>query len=91
MKIMIRTYVVDGDSVEITYTYDESRNRYFGEFPDFEVSPRYTSEGRPWVNVLSTGCEFAEGEYDDCGSCRHILRQRPKDLIGVCQCDSLKR
>lgn len=81
---MVRTYRVDDDILDVTYRFDAGCNKYFGEYPDFETAPRRTPNGRPWVNVTAEGCPYAEGEYRDCGSCRYILKEKPKDLIGVC-------
>lgn len=81
---IVRAYRIDDDRLEVIYRFDAAYNKYFGEYPDFESAPRRTPNGRPWVNVTTVGCPYAEGEYKDCGSCRHIRKEKPKDLIGVC-------
>ncbi len=86
----IRTYYIDGDTVEVLFTYDEESQRYIGSYPDFEQEPRYTPNGRPWVNVTHTGCPYADQEYDDCGSCDYIEKENSSDLIGVCMNDQRK-
>lgn len=79
-----RMYQIDGDCLEVLYYYDEESGYYFGEYPDFEESPRYTPSGRKWVNVTTVGCPHADEKYDDCGSCQYMRRELPMDLIGVC-------
>lgn len=86
-----RIYHVDGDFLEVVFYYDEESDQYFGEYPDFEGLPRYTPNGRPWVNVTIVGCPHAEKDYDDCGSCRYMRREQPMDLIGVCENDNYRR
>ena len=79
-----KLFRVDGDVLAVTYHYDEETALYFGRFPAFEEEPRYTPHGRPWKNAVSTGCPYAAGEYDDCGSCPHLIRAEARDIIGVC-------
>lgn len=86
-----RIYHVDGDYLEVVYYYDEEVGQYFGEYPDFEETPRYTPNGRPWVNVTIVGCPHADKDYDDCGSCQCMRREQPMDLIGVCMNDIYQR
>ena len=82
-KVKTRCYRLDSDTVEVKFHLDETVNQYFGDYPDFEENPRYTPGGRPWVNATG-GCEHAEEDFDDCGSCRYYLKENPGDLIGIC-------
>lgn len=88
--IKVRTFRLDGDICEVTYYYDSSLNRYFGDYPDFSEQPRYTVNGRPWMTAMQDGCMHGEersGEKNgspDCGSCRYFLSEQSGDLIGIC-------
>ena len=86
-----RIYQIDGDFLEVLFEYDEESGQYFGDYPDFEETPRYTPSGRPWVNVTIEGCPHADQEYDDCGSCQYMRREHPMDLIGVCDHNHYRR
>lgn len=86
-----RIFQIDGDFLEVLFYYDEGSGHYFGEYPDFEETPRYTPNGRKWVNVTIVGCPYAEEDFDDCGSCRYMKREHPTDLIGVCGNDCMKK
>ena len=79
-----RLYSLDGDSLEISFAYDKDLDKYFGNYPDFEETPRYTPNGKPWVNATFDGCIFADQRYGDCGSCEHYITETPGDLIGIC-------
>lgn len=70
---------------------EETTGLFLADYPDFEETPRYTPSGRPWRSVVSTGCPYAAGEYDDCGSCPHLMKQNRGDLIGVCCHLSMRR
>lgn len=79
-----RLFCIDGDVVEVVFTYDASTDCYFGDYPDFKLCPRVTPRGRRWVNVTAEDCPFADADYCDCGSCEHFRCECPGDLIGVC-------
>lgn len=89
-QIMTKTFCLDGDRCEVIFVYDAQCERHFGEYPDFEESPRYTVGGHPWVTAMQEGCihginKYAEGQCCmDCGSCQYFLREREQDLIGIC-------
>lgn len=84
IKVKKRAFRADGDSLEVIFNYDKELDKYFGDYPDFETSPRFTPNGRPWVNATTVGCPYAEEEFDDCGSCRYFLKEHTTDLIGIC-------
>lgn len=92
-----RIFYFDGDVCEVKFYYDESCGKYFGDYPDFEESPRYTAGGRPWTSAMQDGCEHGENKYcrhtdcSDCGSCKFFLQERPGDLIGICDHESKRR
>lgn len=86
-----RTYCIDGDTMCITFTYDEACGVWLGDYPYFEEEPRLTPSGRQWKNVMHDSCPHAEGTHGDCGTCPHLVRQDPGDLIGVCFHEALKQ
>ncbi len=79
-----RTFVIDGDRLEVEFVYDEKSRVWIGDYPYFEDEPRRTPGGRWWRNVTHDSCPHAAGVYGDCGTCPHLVRQAPGDLIGVC-------
>ena len=83
--IKMRTFRLFGDEICVTFTYSQEYGIYLGEYPDFSETPRYTSCGRPWVNVLKEDCPYANEDYADCGSCRYFCVEKSGDLIGVCE------
>lgn len=88
-KIKTRLYRLDGDTVEVPFSYDKTLDRYFGDYPDFSENPRITPSGKPWVNVTWDGCEFADDEFGDCGSCKYFRSEKLGDLIGICENEKL--
>ncbi len=89
-QALTRTFCLDGDSCQVVFLYDETCGKHFGEYPDFEETPRYTSRGRPWVTAMQEGCvhsinKYAEGQRCmDCGSCQYFIQEQEHDLIGIC-------
>ena len=90
-KTMKRRFCLYGDSVEVVFTFDDTTNRYFGEYPDFDLSPRSTPCGKQWVNATKDDCEFADSKYNDCGSCQYYKCECDGDLIGVCENEQLRK
>lgn len=86
-----RNFCVDGDTIEVEFRYDAQWKVWLGEYPFFDEEPRYTPSGRPWKNVMHTGCPHAAGNYDDCGTCPHLKKQGANDLVGVCFHDALRQ
>ena len=86
----IRCFCIDGDNLEVVFEFDKESQKFIGTYPDFELNPRLTKSGLPWVNATQDGCEKALNRYDelkecrDCGSCKHYITQIEYDLIGVC-------
>mgnify|MGYP003400796120 CR=1 FL=1 len=80
-----RVYRLDGDTIEVLFVYDENIGGYFGEYPDFDVTPRVTPNGHIWVNVTKEDCTYSDGEFGDCGSCKHFKSEKQGDLIGICE------
>lgn len=91
VKTKKRLYSLYNDAVEVVFSYDESLNRFFGDYPDFDQKPQYTPCGRRWVNATKEDCPFADDDYGDCGSCRHFKCENPGDLIGVCENEHMRK
>ncbi len=86
----IRTFCIDGDSLDVEFKFDKESQKFIGLYPDFEFTPRFTESGFTWVNATQDGCENALSRYSpekvcmDCGSCKHYITEKDFDLIGVC-------
>lgn len=87
----IRTYRIDGDTLEVLFELHETCGVWIGNYPYFEEEPRYTPNGRLWKNVTYDGCPHADPVYKDCGTCPHLNKEQPKDLIGVCFHEEMRR
>lgn len=90
-KAKKRIYHVDDDTLEVCYCYNQELKMFFGNYPDFSEEPRYTPNGRPWVNAMFTDCPHSPKDYGDCGTCKYFLRENPRDLIGVCLHEALRK
>ncbi len=90
-KTITRVFSFDGDSCEVVFQYNPDFGKYFGDYPDFEETPRFTPGGWPWITAMQEGCEYGRGKAGDmrrcfdCGSCIYFRRERPGDLIGICE------
>jgi len=80
----MRVFTLDGDALSVCFRYDAAFDVYLGSYPDFLGEPRYTPNGRPWKSVVEEGCPYADPKYRDCGTCPHLKKEDPGDLIGVC-------
>lgn len=86
-----KSFCFDGDICEVLFIYDPESGKHFGEYPDFEETPRYTPLGKPWVTAMRDGCPHGVSKYTersrclDCGSCIYFKQEHPGDLIGVCE------
>ncbi len=90
-KTQTRKFCMYDDIVEVMFVYDEVFGRYFGEYPDFDTSPRTTPCGRRWVNATKHDCPYADKDYGDCGSCKYYKSENAGDLIGVCDNQQLRK
>lgn len=97
MANIIRSFCFDGDICEVLFRYDPVTGRHFGEYPDFEVTPRHTPLGRPWVTAMRDGCLHGVNKFEersrclDCGSCLYFKQEHPGDLIGVCEHSEMRQ
>ncbi len=95
-KTITRTFCLDGDICDVVFRLDETSGKYLGDYPDFELSPRYTKGGYPWMEAVSDSCEhnesaYSDAQFGDCGSCKHFLREKSGDLIGICTNDKRRK
>lgn len=92
----IRCFCFPDDCLEVVFTYDGECGKYFGDYPDFEETPRLTQSGRPWVNAVQDACRYGVSrsrpteDCMDCGSCIFFQKELPEDLIGVCDNENKK-
>lgn len=89
-KVKLKTFSLDGDTIEVRFRYDADCDVWHGDYPDFIENPRYTPNGRPWVDVTKDDCPHTTSEYGDCGGCEYLHKQDDADLLGVCMNDKLK-
>lgn len=89
-KTKIRTYRLDGDSLEVTFHLDELSGKYLGDYPNFEENPRYTPNGRKWTDTITDDCPYADGKDRTCGACSFLKCQDEKDIIGICMNEKLR-
>ena len=90
-KRKTRTYCIDGDSLDVSFAFHEQSGAWIGDYPYFEEEPRITPSGRRWRNVTFDDCPHAEGSHGDCGTCIHLKKQSPNDLVGVCFHEALRQ
>lgn len=90
MKRKTKTYTIDEGILHATLRFDEQSNLWLEDYIDLENEPRFTPNGRRWRSVLDVGCPYADPKYRDCGTCPHLRKQHPRDLIGVCFHEELR-
>ena len=90
-QIMVQTYHIDGDTLQVSFELDEPSGAWIGDYPFFEEEPRITPAGRPWCNVTHDSCPYAAGTHGDCGTCPHLVKQSENDLVGVCFHEALRQ
>lgn len=89
-KLIVRQFVIDDDICEVVFRFNKEADKYIGDYPDFEHSPRVTKSGLFWVNATQDGCPDGVNKYYshktclDCGSCTFFRTEKAGDLIGVC-------
>ncbi len=90
-NIKTRIYRIDGDELSVVSRYDEVSRLWIEDYVDLESIPRYTPKGRPWKSVTTMGCPYADPMYKDCGTCPWLVKERPSDLVGVCDHENFRR
>ncbi len=93
-----KVYQVGGRVFSVFLKFDKQLGESYPAYPDFEKSPEYTDEGRPFATAEQERCSNAEPATpsdpvpEDCGGCRWFYREAtPFDLIGICMCEALRR
>jgi len=93
-----RVYRVGGRTFPVYLETDGQTGESFPVYPDFEESPEYTGEGRPFATSAQESCPHGKPKGPgkpppgDCGDCGWFLReQTPYDPIGICMCDARRR
>lgn len=88
----------EGREFHLYKVYDEATREYILDYPDFQMQPVYTAEGRPFALSAQEGCPHgrhharADAKPYDCSECAWFsLQAPPNDAIGVCRCDALMR
>lgn len=95
---LYRVYQVGGRVFSVFLKFDKQLGESYPAYPDFEKSPEYTDEGRPFATAEQESCSEAESATPgapvpgDCGGCRWFYRETtPFDLIGICICEACRR
>ena len=90
-------FKVGGRSFHVYAEYDELGETYLA-YPDFEETPEYTDDGRPFATASQESCLYCKPDDagkpapGDCGGCGWFFREAtPFDPIGICMCDALRR
>lgn len=80
-----RTFELDGDKLNVLFVLDEESGIFLGNYPDFDIEPRYTPNGRPWTTSADDDCKYATNKkYKDCSTCDYFVKQQERDVIGIC-------
>ncbi len=96
--LLYRSFLIEGVRFDIHYGYYSEAERNLWPptpvFPDFTVTPMYTSCGMPFVTAEQDVCEhfspkpLVSGE-DWCDDCVHF--KFGEEIIGICQCKARVR
>lgn len=92
---LYKTFTIEGESFEIKYGYETSKEKSRGWqptpiYPDFTETPRFTSKGYPFVTVYQGACEYYEAKNEEinenwCANCTWM--ERNEKYVGVCRCE----
>jgi len=95
--ISFKVYRVGGREFSVHQAHDELNNELYTVYPDFEESPEYTDEGRPFATAGQESCSHCKATATsdpipkDCGGCGWFYRETsPLDIIGICLCEELR-
>jgi len=91
-------FKVSGREFRLYKYYDDAVQQEMLNYPNFDESPEYTDEGRPFKLMVQESCEYGKDENDpddpdpgDCGGCVYFKREHTAyDPIGVCMCEELR-
>lgn len=90
-RIKTKNYHLDDDILQSVLRFDPAFGLWFEDYIDFEAEPRYTPNGRRWRSATDIGCPYSDPQFKDCGTCPMLRKQHPKDLIGVCYHEALRK
>lgn len=88
---------VRGHDFHLTLHYDADYGARRTDYPDFDVNPVYTADGRPFRLSAQESCpqgkhyECQNQRPYDCNECVHFHQEAPADAIGICMCEELER
>ena len=83
-----------GKEFQLYKYYDDSFKKDIINYPDFEETPEYTDDGRPFVLMVQEWCQHGKSADPDypvpgiCGDCDWCYLENPADPIGVCMCNA---
>jgi len=93
-----RIVYTGGKEFRLYKYYDELSGDEILDYPNFQESPEYTSDGRPFTLAVQESCEYGRDDNDsndpdpgDCGGCVWFHREAAYDPIGVCMCEEIRR
>ncbi len=94
-KVPIRSLIIGKKTFPIYLAVDEETKESYPVYPDFEATPEYTEDGRPFATAEQERCPYAKPTVaglptpGDCGGCGWFYREHtPYDPIGICMCTS---
>ncbi len=96
-KHLHKIYQVGDHHFPVYQEYDEQMGESYPVFPDFEVCPEYTAQGRPFVTAVQESCPYAKARNleetpSDCSDCEWFFREHTHyDPIGICMNEHFKR
>ena len=87
---------VGGKDFRLYKYYDDISEREILDLPNFEETPEYADDGRPFVLRVQDGCPYGKagsekGAYDDCADCVWFYCESSGDPIGVCMNEKRRR
>jgi len=97
-KQAYKIYRAGGKLFPVCLEFDEQLGESYPVYPDFEMHPEFTDNGRPFATAGQESCPHCKPKStenpspSDCGCCGWFHREEtPYDPIGVCMCDALRR
>ena len=95
---LFRIFSAGGKNFPVYLAFDEESGESYPLYPDFEMTPEYTEDGRPFATAEQEHCPYAKPAVadmptpGDCGGCGWFYREHtPYDPIGICMCGSRRR
>ena len=88
---------IGGREFRLYRYFDESLGEELINYPDFQKTPEFTNNGRPFVMAIQECCPMAKSDDPehpdpgDCSGCAWLYLELPADAIGICMCDERRR